>query len=282
MRKKIFIGVVAGLFLVIWLLYSVFKYAPYFHVIFFDVGQADASLIFFEDGTKMLVDCGRNRAVLSKLGDYMPFFDRRLDYLVITHFDSDHYGGCAEVLKKYDVGRVFVNGNEKPDDQYWRTWKKYLDKEGATSAVPKTGETMNLGSAEIDFLVLPESLVALVKQTENNDSIVFKLTYASSSFLFMGDAETSFETAALDFFCEKNSVLGDVCPAFKADYIKVGHHGSDSSSAEEFLAAVKPKFAVVSVGPNSFGHPSLRVLKKLERVGAEIWRTDEMGDIIVK
>lgn len=281
-RKKFFFSVLAGLLLVLWLWYSAVSYKPYFHVVFFNVGEADSSLIFFDDGAKMLVDCGRNRAVMSKLGQYLPWFDNRIDYLLISHFDSDHYGGCAEVFKKYDVAKVISNGDTKPDDEFWQIWKDYLDREGAEEIIPYAGDVLNFGSAQIDFLVPSATATLAVKQTDNNHSVVFKLISPSSTFLFMGDAENSLETALLDTFCGTSTVGGVSCPELKADYLKVGHHGSDSSSGEDFLSAVNPLNAIISVGNNSYGHPSLRVLKKLERANIDIWRTDQMSDIIVK
>ena len=97
--------------------------------------------------------------------------------------------------------------------------------------------------------------------------------------MFTGDAERPLENALRQKYCLK---AVNFCPQLQADVLKVGHHGSDSSSSEEFLAGVNPKEAVVSVGPNKFGHPSFRVLKKLERQGAQILRTDEEGDVMVK
>ncbi len=109
--------------------------------------------------------------------------------------------------------------------------------------------------------------------------MVFWLETPQKVFLFAGDAEMPLEIALLKTFCSGGF---ENCPGFRADYLKVGHHGSDSSTGEDWLMAVRPKVGIISVGKNKFGHPSLRVLRKLERANAEIWRTDEKGDIIVE
>src|SRR3989339_1296284 len=91
-----------------------------FQIIFFNIGQGDSALIKFADGEKMLVDCGPDKTVLSKLGKFLSFYDRTIDYLVVSHFDLDHYGGCVDVLHRYDVKNIITNGDEKEYDSYWR------------------------------------------------------------------------------------------------------------------------------------------------------------------
>ena len=248
-----------------------------FGVIFFNIGQGDSALIRFNNGQKMLVDCGPDKKILSKLGKYLPFYDRTIDYLLVTHPDSDHYGGCVDVLDQYNVREIITNSSRKDSDQYWQIWNKKMQAEKARIKIISGAEYWQIGSSTLDFLAPDPSLSIAGKDSGgNNSSVVFKLTNAGESFLFTGDMETPLEDALVQKYC---STTLFACPTLQAGILKVGHHGSDSSSGEKFLEEVDPQEAVISVGKNTFGHPSLRVLKKLVRAGARIMRTDEMDDI---
>lgn len=280
MRRRAEIIIVLGLLTVSALLVYVHftKQNPKFGVTFFNIGQGDSALIRFDNGQKMLVDCGPDKKILSKLGSALPFYDRTIDYLVVTHPDTDHYGGCADVLDRYNVGEIIVNSSRKEDDPYWQLWNKKMLAEGAKIKIMADPEEWEIGGSTLHFLAPDSSLKLAAKDTEgNNASIVFRLENAGESFLFTGDMEMPLEDALVQKYC--STTLHD-CPALRADILKVGHHGSDSSSGEEFLSEVDPEEAIVSVGKNTFGHPSFRVLKKLQRAGAQILRADELGDII--
>jgi competence protein ComEC len=280
-NKKLLIILVSFLALVLAGFFYLKSFSSKFYnsVTFFDVGQGDAALITFDNGQKMLVDCGINRKILSKLGSALSFFDRTIDYLVITHPDGDHYGGCPAVLQRYDVKNIIINGEKKSDDPFWVAWQKYQQLVQAQNKTISGNETMIIGSSRLEFLSPDESLeLDPSKSVGNNRSIVFLLKNNLGKFLFTGDMETVLEEALVNKFCLNTSY----CSALKADYLKVGHHGSDSSSGVSFLQIVEPKYAIISVGPNKYGHPSLRTLRKLTRVGATIWRTDQLNDIIVK
>jgi len=256
------------------------KQKYHFRVVFFDVGQGDSALINFSNGKKMLVDCGPNGSVLSKLGGWLPFYDRTIDYLVITHPDLDHYGGCVDVLKNYQVKNVIENGEGKTSDPYWQSWDLIEKAEGAKQIIPTEKYTfLSFGQEEVEFFKPEAGSLAIKDDEGNNRSLVLKLVSRSKSFLFSGDAETPLELALIKTFCPDGL---DNCSIFRADYLKIGHHGSDSSTSDEWLEAIRPKIAIVSVGKNKFGHPSLRILRKLERMAVEIWRTDEKNDIIIK
>ena len=266
------------LVLVVWLLARVTQQEPLFKIIFFNVGQGDSALILFDNGAKMLVDCGPGRAVLPKLGKYLPFYDRTIDYLLITHPDMDHYGGCAEVLKRYQVKNILTNGVDKDNEDYWQIWKKYATAENAVEKRINAPESIEQGSARIDFLSPDASSGWPKVKGDNNYSVVFRLIHATTSYLFVGDLESNGEALLVDRYCASSTP----CATLDSDYLKVGHHGSGSSSDDEFLAVVTPKIGVISVGKNQYGHPSLRTINKLERLGAQVWRTDELGDIIVR
>ncbi|MBU1613235.1 MBL fold metallo-hydrolase, partial [Patescibacteria group bacterium] len=277
MRKKFFATLATSLVLIVGLYFYVQvseAESKVFKVTFLNVGQGDSALIRFSDGEKMLVDCGVNSKILEKLGEHLPFYDRVIDYLLITHPDSDHYGGCVDVLKRYDVKQVITNSDTKKGDSFWAVWEKYLEEENAVHKIISKPQVWEIDGAKIEFLS-PDKSLGLESKYEkgNNNSIVFRLVHGSESFLFMGDAELPVEMALINKYCASSTVEAS-CPQIDADYLKVGHHGSDSSSDEKFLEAVSPATAIISVGKNSFGHPSFRILKKLERAEAEILRTD--------
>lgn len=281
-EKKIVVGVSCLLILILIGLFYFQNLTSHHYnsVTFFDVGQGDSALIKFDNGQKMLVDCGINRKILSKLGSALPFFDRTIDYLLVTHPDGDHYGGCPAVLQRYQVKNIITNGARKSsNDPYWLAWEKYQQLERANNKIISGKETVIIGNNSLEFLAPDESLgIDIEKFGVNNHSIVFLLKNNLGKFLFMGDTEAPLEDALLNKYCLNSSH----CNTLKADYLKVGHHGSDTSSGVDFLRLVEPKYAIISVGQNKYGHPSLRILRRLDRVGSTIWRTDQKNDIIVK
>lgn len=251
-----------------------------FSAVFLNVGQGDATLLSFENGQHMLVDCGKDARVLEGLGRQMPFYQHTLDYLVVTHPDLDHYGGCIDVLKRFDVKTILLNGLEKKEELPWISFRESLADEintGAKEIVVHEPMTMEIGSSTIRFLYPDHELVQnpnvpnAKKETEDNDaSIVMKVSYGESDMLLTGDAEEPLELFLLEKYNEELDV----------EVLKVGHHGSNSSSIEPFLDSVSPDIAVISVGKeNRYGHPTLRVLRRLERLGATIYRTDTDGDV---
>jgi len=281
--KKIYLT----LFFVILALAALFLYIKLnqqnrrgFSVIFFNIGQGDAALIRFADQEKILVDCGPDRKILSKLGETIPFYDNNIDYLIVSHPDLDHYGGCLDVIKKYRVKNIIINGVRKEGDSYWQIWDEY-SRSHSNIIVMAAPQIMIIASNTLDFLA-PDSGFTLGKENNegNNLSIVFKLITPSSTFLFTGDMETPLETCLIAKYCRISSAFG--CLKLKSGVLKAGHHGSDSSTSQEFLEAVQPKQAVISVGKNTFGHPSLRVLKRLERARVDFLRTDEEDDILMQ
>lgn len=251
-----------------------------FSIVFFNVGQGDAALIRLENGTKILVDCGQDRKILSKLGKYLPFFDREIDYLIISHPDADHYGGCVDVLKRYEVKNIVTNGTEKKDDQFWIAWNNTAKKEVEKIITIIKPEVWNLEGNKFEFLAPDDSLNLDLKNADNNNrSVVFKFKNSFTSVLFAGDMEEILEKALVEKYCGESA---DDCPELEAEILKVGHHGSDSSTGEILLEVVSPDTAIISVGKNKFGHPSLRAMRRLERAGADILRTDEEGDVVIR
>lgn len=252
---------------------------PEFKVTFLDIGQGDATLIQFNNGQKMLLDCGIDKKILSRLGEALPFYDRTIDFLMVSHPDLDHYGGCVDVLKNYNVKQIITNGQKKYDS-FWKTFDRAMQDEGVSIETIVSPQVWTIASATLEFLSPDKDLVLDVDADDsNNYSIVFRLKNNDESFLLTADTEMPLEKALLKKYCVVTST--EPCPTLQADILKVGHHGSDSSSGEEFLQAVGAKKGIISSGKNNkFGHPSRRVMKKLERAGVEILRTDQLGNIV--
>jgi len=246
---------------------------------FLDIGQGDATFITFPDGQQMLIDCAIDARILEALGRAMPFYDRTIDYLVVTHPDQDHYGGCIDVIDRYDIGTIVYNGFEKEDTVFYHAFMDAVASSGAEYHVLTEPEMWDIGNTTVSYLYphtdlsqypnIPES----EKDTgSNNSSIVMLLDHGDTEILLTGDGETELE----EFLLREYGMELDV------DILKAGHHGSSSSSIEPFVAVTTPAHVVFSAGrDNSYGHPSARVLKRFERIGSTIWRTDTMGDIVV-
>jgi len=241
--------------------------------IFLDVGQGDATFITFPDGQQMLIDCAKDARIIEALGRVMPFYDRDIEYLVVTHPDLDHYGGCIDVLKRFDVEHLVYNGLEKPEDQLWQEFNELIDtfKEKQQYTRVDKSYMWNIASTTVHFLY-PNSFVSAKETESNNSSIVMKFTYGDQDMLMTGDAEEDIEEYLITTYGKQLDV----------EMLKAGHHGSNSSSIEEFVSSTRPKVAIVSAGKNNrFGHPTRRVLKRFERASTTVWRTDVHGDILL-
>jgi len=247
-------------------------------ITFLDIGQGDASFIEFPTGEQMLVDCAVDSRILPALGRVMEFYDRDLDYLVVTHPDSDHYGGCEDVLRRFQVKNIIYNDARKYNDPVWKSFWQAVQNEDAVYYPVDQPSVWQIGSSTINFIYPDHSVVSSTafasgqkELGDNNASVVFRLDYAEHSALFTGDMENELEQYLTNKYGKQ----------LKSDILKVGHHGSAGASGKLFLEAITPEYAVISVGTdNTYGHPSLRVLKRLERAGAKVFRTDLAGDII--
>lgn len=226
---------------------------------FLDVGQGDAALVQC-DGEAMLID-GGSAAASQYLYSCLRESVTELAAIVATHPHDDHVGGLAAVLNAVPVGIIY-SPVEAWNSIAWKNVVKYAGAQGVPIVVPGEGDAFRLGGASVAILhCWPDAW------TENDMSIVLRVDYGETSFLFTGDAEAMSE----------EMMLGDRAP-LKADVLKVAHHGSGRSTTPGFIAAVDPDWAVISCGrENAFGHPSDKVLKAL--AGAKVLRTDEAGTI---
>ncbi|MFA6552816.1 MAG: ComEC/Rec2 family competence protein [Patescibacteria group bacterium] len=260
--------VCAGLLLAC--LYCHDQYKTDLRVVFFDVGQGDAALIRTPSHQNILIDAGPDTTVLSELGQVLPFYDRHIDLVLLTHCHADHEGGLAAVLERYGVGQVIWSGvgDGSPG---CLAWQDAAQRKNIPVNIVFAGKKYSFGTVTMDILYpISYDSVAGAKDL-NETSVVSRLVYQNVSFLFTGDAPQDVEKIVL----QQRIDIG-------SDVLKVGHHGSRYSSSPEFLQAVYPEYAVVSVGAgNSYGHPHLSTMKRLEHIGSMILRTDVGGDIVM-
>ncbi|MBI5077127.1 MBL fold metallo-hydrolase [Candidatus Falkowbacteria bacterium] len=245
------------------------KDAPALSVYFFDVGEGDAIYIRAPNNFDVLIDGGPDKSVLAELGEAMPFWDKTIEAMILTHPHSDHVTGLVEILRRYKVRQVYLNGVLNDANAY-AAWLAEIKKKQVPAKIVDNLFELQLGpEIKLQFLY-PQSNIANQKSAELNDtSIVTRLVYGESEFLFAGDAGEAEEKELLD-----SGVI------LSSDVLKVGHHGSNTASSEEFLAAVNPQIAVIESGAgNEFFHPHPRTLSRLERLGVKILRTDQLGTI---
>lgn len=236
------------------------------HVWFLDVDQGDGILIQTPSGRQVLVDGGRHPALLlSELGAAMPFWDRSLDLLVLTHPDGDHMDAQIEVAQRLDIGQA-VTTAPTLDQAESALWQTALSARATPITPLHAGGWIDLGDGVALWVLWPPPVPVQGEQADNENSLVLKLAYGDFSLLLTGDAGLDSEQRWLGMGAPLASTV-----------LKVGHHGSASGTGAAFVAAVNPQVAVIQVGENRYGHPTQTVLDTL--AGRTVLRTDEMGRI---
>ena len=236
-----------------------------FEVHYIDVGQADAALVIC-DGNYMLID-GGNSEDSSLIYSYLTKQNvKKLHTIVCSHAHDDHVGGLPAAVYNFEIENVYAPERENDIDAY-NSFKNKVIEKGITIKNPKPGDSFGFGSSTVEFYGPVYDTTDL-----NNTSIVLKITYGETSFLFTGDAEREEEQDILS----KNFDLS-------ATVLKVGHHGASTSTSYPFLREIMPEYAVISVGSkNSYGHPTDETLSRLRDADVTVYRTDLNGDIIAK
>ena len=239
-------------------------------VSFLDVGQGDAILINYLHRYQILIDSGSSgKKVLAELAEVMPFKDEKIEVIIITHPDRDHFAGFIDVVKKYNIGLVIDNG-QKSDDKIWQELSRIIKVKNIPRQVALEGSTLQINN-RIKMKFFNPDKIEKNKKAKNDSSIVTRLDYLKNSFLFTGDA--GFDSEA-DMIFDKEDL--------NVDWLKAGHHGSKNSGSDFFLARVTPKWSIISVGENEYGHPTNEAMDKLQKVGSKILRTDQLGTITVQ
>lgn len=259
-------------------------YVPWFHmsgnsytvtegtieVHMIDVGQGDSILIMAPKGN-VLIDAGDESAE----GDLRAYLDsmkiEKIDYLILTHPDADHIGSADMVVNTYSVGSVMMEPyTYTSKTQTYKNLETAIETRSVTTIDPSPNDVYSLGDLHITIL----GPLDTYKDDKNNNSIVARLDYGETSFMMTGDAEKKSEKAMISQY----GLTGKL----RCNVLKVGHHGSTTSTSEDFLSSVKPQIAIISCGEgNKFGHPKQETLDKLAAAGVTVYRTDKVGTIIL-
>jgi len=236
-------------------------------VTFLDVGQGDAILVETPDGVQLLIDGGPDNTVLRRLSQELPWFDTNLDMVLGTHPDKDHIGGLVDVLKRYQVDKIITTENTG-ETMVASTFQKGLLNEGVPVEMARAGQVYQLGASTTLTIFAPAGNPAMLES--NTASIVARLSYGEIDFMLTGDAPSSIEAYLVKMYGSE----------LRSEVLKLGHHGSKTSSSEEFLDTVTPRYAVVSAGKdNSYGHPHQNVVDAVLARNITLMNTGDAGSV---
>jgi competence protein ComEC len=239
------------------------------HINFYDIGQGDSFLVTTYTGNQILIDGGPDDKVVEHLGRDLPFYDKTIEMIVLTHPHLDHVAGLIAVLGKYEVKKVLMPKIEYQSDFYTAFLEAVKD-EGSEIIYAVQGQRFFLDQATVLDILYPttKDTVKPKKSDDINDtSIVAKLTFGKTKMLLTGDAGIEIEAELLPQF------------DLDVDLLKVGHHGSKHSTSQELLDEVTPKYSVIQVGKNKYGHPSWEVIDRLNLIHSNIFRNDKNSTI---
>lgn len=229
---------------------------------YIDVKQGDSTFIEFPNDKTMLIDAGKKEQGSNVVNYIKNLGYNKIDYVVGTHPDADHIGGLATVIESFAIGSIYMPKKSSTTQTYLNLLKVIKNK-GLTIHTAISGvNIISLDNLKLDIISPTKEY-----ETSNESSAVIKIVYKNRKFLFMADATTDNEA--------------DIKADVESDVVKVGHHGSDTSSKEEFVQKTKAKYAVISVGENSYHHPYDIIVKRWENIGAEVLRTDKLGSIVI-
>lgn len=237
-------------------------------IYFLNVGQGDSQLVILPGNVKVLIDGGPiNGKVLSELANAFPGTDRYIDLVVMSHAQTDHFGGLIDVFKTYKVGAFLWSGREGTAKSF-TDLKNVISENETRTILVASGDTVRYG--ESAFHVLSPLSEFMNSKELNDTTVVLELESKNIKTIFTGDISSKIEGVLI-----KNKLLDSV------DILKVPHHGSKYSSSQDFIEILKPKLSIVEVGKNSYGHPAPQTLMNLLDVGSSIYRTDEYGTMRV-
>ncbi|MEI6627325.1 MAG: MBL fold metallo-hydrolase [bacterium] len=241
--------------------------ANQWRVVFLDVGQGDAVYMRTPDNLDVLVDGGPDDMISKKISQYLPFGDQKIDLLILTHPHADHVTGLVELINKYQIERIMMTGVLHMAPDYLAFLAAVNKQKIPVTIINGTSSNMFGKYLQLDILWPKASFAGERLDNLNNSSIVTKWTYVSSTLLMTGDFE------------QEEKLIND---NVMAQVYKVGHHGSSNANSKDFLNLVKPQIAVILVGKNNtYGHPHYRTLYYLQQLGTKIYRTDELGDVVL-
>ena len=251
-----------------------------FKIFFIDVGQGDCSLIKTKSNKTILIDSGEgmsNKTDKGKQVVYPYLLDRKIktiDYLILSHFDSDHAGGSIYLLENLEVKNIII-GIQNEDSYLYRKVLEYVHKDNINLIVIDNPKVLKIDEYTYLDFIWPVRDELILENRLNNNSLVFRLIYNDLKIMFTGDIEIPAEEKIVCLYKDKKERV-------KSDILKVAHHGSDTSTTEEFLKLVNPKIVLIGVGKNnSFNHPSESVIERLNNHNVKIYRTELHGEIVI-
>ncbi len=255
------------------------------HIVFCNVGQGDAAYVRFPDGRDMVIDGGPSDAVLECLGKHMPFWDRSLDIVLLSHPQKDHMQGITAILTRFTVG-YFLRSELPVSSEGAKELERVVGERKVNVRFVTAGERVNIGRVLLsvvwpsqeqvtrmnDQVALGDGSVLGTSTVDVNDgSVVFWLRYGDFDALFPGDADSRVEKNYIGYKRADDGV----------ELLKVPHHGSKTGMTKAFADGLRPEISVISVGRNTYGHPTQEALDMLANVGSRVLRTDKEGDIEV-
>lgn len=262
--------------IVFFLILNAFVWVAFFHkpegvlkVSFLDVGQGDAILIQSPTGKQMLVDGGRDRAVLRELPKAMGFFDRTIDVVVETHPDADHIGGLPGVFERYRVLAFLEPGIPNDTNAAAALVDAVARESGIQTTLARKGQRIDLGGGAYADILFPDRDVSTYET--NTGSVVMRVVYGDTSFMLTGDSPRDIE----------EYLVGREGEGLRSDVLKAGHHGSRNSSSALWLKTVAPSVVVISAGKdNPYGHPHEETLARIRAQGADVVSTMNEGTVV--
>jgi competence protein ComEC len=270
MRRTINKIVLSGLALII--IFAVFigqnKENRYLEVTYLDIGQGDAALITTTNDQHILIDCGPDQQILSALSRHLNWWNKNLDFIIISHDHADHWGGLSYVLKKYNVHKIILARPPKLSTELTAILAEAKQKNVNIIDIRAPALITLADGSQLNILWPTNQQLQQYTDDINNQSLVFSWAYGDSNFLWSGDLETTAENKLLAIRQEH-----------PVDVLKIAHHGSWTATGLSWLAYWQPTWAVISVGANNqFGLPSQLTIDRLQRLGIHVWRTDQLGD----
>ena len=248
----------------------VFRGQKKLEVVFLDVGQGDAIFITSVTGKQVLIDGGKYADVDTKIAAYMPFYDRSIDVVIATHPDLDHIGGLNTIIDRYDVD-LFIHSGLLAGVSAYQELADSIIRSDTEIVTAQSGQTISIDEGTYIEILAPYP--GVVSDDANEHSAIVRLVYGDTSVLLTGDASIFNEHDLVSVYGKR----------IESDILKLGHHGSKTSSSSLFLETVDPEYAVVSAGcGNNFGHPYADVIKRVEAQGINIHDTCKQGDIVFR
>lgn len=248
----------------IWI--AVFSVNNNLQIVACDVGQGD-SILIQRGNSQILIDGGPDKSVLDCLGRHMPFFDNKIELVILTHPQADHYGGLIDVFKQYNIG-LFGEYNTISSNKGYEVLKNMVGGLEIPTRHLSKGTEIHIGLIYLDILQPAEGVN---NKNVNDDGVVTLLKYGNFKALFTADVEN-----------EVSDELSKMTEIKNLEYIKVNHHGSRNGLSENLIKAVMPKYAVISSAKkNSYGHPHVEILDLLNKYKVKVLRTDQLGDVVI-